>query len=43
MLQQSGGGGLGGMLGSVLGSVLGAGQTRGGGNALDEILGQLGR
>ncbi len=34
-------GGMGGMLGGVLGSMLGAGQTRGGGNALDEILGGL--
>ena len=37
------GSGMGGLLGGVLGSMLGAGQTRGGGNALDDILGQLGR
>jgi hypothetical protein len=40
--QSQGSGGMGGMLGGVLGSMLGAGQTRGGGNALDEILGSLG-
>ena len=37
------GSGMGGMLGGVLGSMLGAGKTSGGGNALDDILGQLGR
>lgn len=41
--QSRGSGGMGGMLGGVLGSMLGAGKTSGGGNALDEILGQLGR
>ncbi len=42
-VQSRGSGGMGGMLGGVLGSMLGAGKTRGGGNALDDILGQLGR
>ena len=37
------GSGMGGLLGGVLGSMLGAGKTSGGGNALDDILGQLGR
>lgn len=36
-------GGMGGILGGVLGSLLGGGTTKGGGNALDEIIGMAGK